>query len=334
MSEQLLSVSGSPHIHNGDSVKKVMWSVVIALMPALLVSTFYFGLPVLLITATSVASCILFEYLIQRFLLKGECTIGDGSAIITGLLLAFNVPANLPLWIVILGALVAIGIGKMAFGGLGKNLFNPAIVARIFLLISFPVQMTTWPKAQPIWKFSQLADAVTGPTPLGLLKEGVKAGQPVESIMHNVDMPSYIDMLVGQMGGSFGEISAIAILIGAIFLLCKKVISWHIPVAFIGSAFIFSGIFFLIDPTIYANPCFHVLSGGLMLGACFMATDMVTSPTTPAGMLVFGAGCGILTIIIRMFGAYPEGVSFAILIMNALVPLINKAFKPKLFGAK
>lgn len=333
MSEHLWSVSGSPHVHSGDSVKKIMWSVVVALIPALLVSTFYFGLPVLFLTATSVASCILFEYLIQRFLLKGECTIGDGSAIITGLLLAFNVPANLPIGIIILGALVAIGIGKMAFGGLGKNLFNPAIVARIFLLISFPVQMTTWPKAQPIWKFSPFADAITGPTPLGLLKEGVKAGQPVESIMHNVDMPSYMDMLIGQMGGSFGEISAIAILIGAIFLLCKKVISWHIPVAFIGSAFLFSGIFFLIDPTIYANPFFHLLSGGLLLGACFMATDMVTSPTSPAGMLVFGAGCGILTIIIRMFGAYPEGVSFAILIMNALVPLINKAFKPKLFGA-
>ncbi len=333
MSEHLLSVSGSPHVHSGESVKKIMWSVVVALMPAFLVSVFYFGLPVIIITATSVASCLLFEYLIQRFLLKGECTLSDGSAVITGLLLAFNVPANLPLGIVILGALVAIGIGKMAFGGLGKNPFNPALVARVFLLISFPVQMTTWPKAQPIWHFAQM-DAITGPTPLGLLKEGVKAGQPVASIMHSANMPSYVDMLLGQMGGSFGEVSAAAILIGAIFLLCRKVITWHIPVAFIGSAFLFSGIFYLIDPTIYANPCFHILSGGLMLGACFMATDMVTSPTSPWGMIIFGCGCGILTIIIRMFGAYPEGCSFAILIMNALVPLINKGFKPKLFGTQ
>ena len=331
MGDKLLNVSGSPHVHGDESVKKIMWSVVIALMPAFLVSVFYFGLPALLLTLISVGCCILFEYLIQRFLLKGECTIGDGSAVITGLLVAFNVPANLPIWILILGDLIAIAIAKMAFGGLGKNLFNPAITARVFLLISFPVQMTTWPTPEPIWKLGSWADAVTGPTPLGIIKEGVKNGQTVDAL--SSALPSNVDMLLGQMGGSFGEVSTIAILIGAIYLLFRKVITWHIPVAFILTAFVFAGIFWLVDPTHYANPCFHLVTGGLMLGACFMATDMVTSPTSPWGMIVFGIGCGLITMIIRLFGAYPEGVSFSILIMNALVPLIDRAFKPKKFGA-
>lgn len=331
MRENLLQISGSPHVHSGESIKKIMWSVVLALLPAFGVSVFYFGLPVIVVTLVSVASCLLFEYLIQRFLLKGAPTILDGSAVITGLLLAFNVPANLPLWMVIIGALVAIGVAKMAFGGLGKNLFNPALVARVFLLISFPVQMTTFPVAKPIWHF-QFADAVTGPTPLAILKEGVKSEQAVDSLMRAAEMPDYVQMLFGQMGGSFGEVSAIALLIGAIFLLIRRVITWHIPVAFLTSAFLFSGIFWLVDPTVYANPCFHLLTGGMLLGAFFMATDMVTSPTSPWGMVIFGVGCGLLTIIIRLFGAYPEGVSFAILIMNALVPLINKGFKPKRFS--
>lgn len=342
MANSLLQVSGSPHVHGSESVKKIMWSVVIALIPAFLVSVFYFGLPVIILTLVSVASCILFEWLIQRFLMKGESTIGDGSAVITGLLVAFNVPANLPLWILILGDLVAIAIAKMAFGGLGKNLFNPAITARVFLLISFPVQMTTWPVARPLWNFGAMADAVTGPTPLGIIKEGVKAGTPVDTLMTTpvqladgslMTMPSNLDMLLGQMGGSFGEVSAIAILIGALYLLFRKVITWHIPVSFLLTAFIFAGIFWLVDPTQFVNPFFHLVTGGMMLGACFMATDMVTSPVTARGMLVFGAGCGLITMIIRMFGAYPEGVSFSILIMNALVPLIDKAFKAKPFHA-
>lgn len=342
MSDKLLQVSGSPHVHGRESVRKIMWAVVVALLPAFLVSVFYFGLPAIILTLVSVLSCVLFEWLIQRYLMKGDCTIGDGSAVITGLLVAFNVPANLPIWILILGDLVAIGIAKMAFGGLGKNLFNPAITARVFLLISFPVQMTTWPIAKPIWSFGGLADAVTGPTPLGIVKEGVKAGSPVDSLMQqshllsdgtSLAMPDNVDLLLGQMGGSFGEVSAIAILIGALYLLFRKVISWHIPVSFLLTAFVFAGIFWLVDPTQFANPFFHIVTGGMMLGACFMATDMVTSPTSPRGMLVFGAGCGLITMIIRMFGAYPEGVSFSILIMNALVPLIDKAFKPKKFAA-
>ncbi len=325
---KLLLVSGSPHVHSGESVKKIMWSVVIALLPAWAVSIFYFGLPVIVLTLVSVATCLLAEYLIQRFMLKGKPTISDGSAVITGMLLAFNVPASLPFWMLMIGAFVAIAIAKMPFGGLGKNPFNPALVGRVFMLISFPVQMTSWPKPTPIWNFG--ADVVTGPTPLGILKEGVKNGQHVDALMG--EMPSYVDMLLGQMGGSFGEVSAIAILIGAIFLLIRKVITWEIPVSFILTAFLFSGIFYLVDPTMYANPCFHLVSGGLMLGACFMATDMVTSPTSRWGMIVFGFGCGILTILIRLFGAYPEGVSFAILIMNALVPLINKGFKPRTYA--
>ncbi len=318
---KLLNVSGSPHVHSGESVQKIMVSVIIALMPAFFVSIFYFGLPVITLTLVSVGCCVLFEYLIQRFIMKVPTTISDGSAIVTGLLLAFNVPANLPIWMMVVGALVAIGIAKMPFGGLGHNLFNPALVARVFMLISFPVAMTTWPVPTPIWGF---ADAVTGPTPLGILKESAAVNMG--------EMPRYIDLLVGQMGGSFGEISAIALLLGAAYLLWKRVITWHIPVAFILTVFIFSGIFYLIDPAQYANPFFHLLTGGLMLGAFFMATDMVTSPTTPSAMLVFGAGCGLITIIIRLFGAYPEGVSFSILLMNAMVPLLNRWFKPKTYA--
>ncbi|MCQ2285575.1 MAG: RnfABCDGE type electron transport complex subunit D [Bacteroidales bacterium] len=333
MDNKLLQVSGAPHYHTGESTSNIMWSVVLALMPAFFVSVFYFGLPVLVITSVSVVSCLLFEYLIQRFLLKITPTISDGSAVVTGMLLAFNLPANIHWGIVILGALVAIGLAKMAFGGLGKNVFNPALVARVFLLISFPVQMNTWPKASPIWNF-RFSDAITGPTPLGLVKNGLKNGENIDALMNSDLMPDYLQMLVGQMGGSFGEVSAIALLIGAVFLLIRQVISWHIPVSFLLSAFLFSGVFWWIDPTQFANPFFQILSGGMILGACFMATDMVTSPMTPKGMIVFGCGCGILTIVIRLFGAYPEGVSFAILIMNAVVPLINKWCTPKRFYSK
>ncbi len=330
MNNKLLQISGSPHIHNDESVKKIMWPVVLALIPAFLVSIYYFGIPVILVTAVSVATCVIVEYLIQRFLMKGKETVTDGSAVVTGILLAFNVPSNIPLWMVMVGACVAIAIAKWPFGGLGKNPFNPALVGRVFMLMSFPVQMTTWPKATPVWNLA--ADVVTGPTPLGILKEGVKNGEKVGDLIHSSGMPNYVDMLIGQMGGSFGEVSAIALLIGAIFLVIKKIITWHIPVSFILTAFLFSGIFYLTDLTIYANPFFHLLTGGLILGACFMATDMVTSPVSPGGMIVFGIGCGLITIIIRLFGAYPEGVSFAILIMNALVPLINKGFKPRAFA--
>jgi electron transport complex protein RnfD len=324
----VLKVSGSPHVHSGHSVNKLMRMVVIAMLPALAASFYYFGLGAIKVTLVAVLACVFFEWIIQKYLIKGPVTITDWSAVITGILLAFNVPSNLPIWMIIVGALVAVGIGKMSFGGLGKNPFNPALVGRVFLLISFPVHMTSWPK--PIESASQLTDAVTGPTPLGVMKEGLSKGQSVESLMNEI--PSYVDMLFGMQGGSLGEVSAILLLLGGLFLLFTKVISWHIPFSYLGSVLLFSGILWLVDPSLYVNPLFHLVTGGMMLGIFYMATDMVTSPMSKKGMIIFGAGCGILTIVIRVWGAYPEGVSFAILIMNAFVPLINSAFKPKRFG--
>ena len=317
----LLNISGSPHVHSDESTKKIMWRVNLAMVPMLLCAIAYFGLNALLVSLVSVASCVLFQWLIEKFILKQKSTVGDGSAVVTGLLLAFNVPATPQmLWIVVIGALVAIGIGKMSFGGLGKNPFNPALVGRVFLLISFPVQMTTWPQVGGL--FPMTLDVTTGATPLGILKEEGMAG-----------MPQAWDLFVGHVGGSLGEVSALAILIGAIYLLCRKIITWHIPVAFIGTAFVFSGILWLVNPEQYLDPLSSILAGGIMLGACFMATDMVTSPMAKSGQLIFGFGCGLLTIIIRNWGAYPEGVSFAILIMNSITPLLNRWCKPVRFAA-
>ncbi len=327
----LLKISGSPHVHSDESTKKIMWRVNLALVPMLLTGIAYFGLNALLISIVSVACCCLFQWLIEKFIMRVSSTVCDGSAIVTGLLLAFNVPATAEMiWMVAIGALVAIGVGKMTFGGLGKNPFNPALVGRVFMLISFPVQMTTWPTVGK-W-FPMSLDTVSGATPLGLIKEGVKNGQSLSEVLSAPDMPSLCDIFLGHMGGSLGEVSAIAILIGAIYLLCRKVISWHIPVAFIGTAFIFSGILWLADPTQFVDPLTTILTGGIMLGACFMATDMVTSPMAKSGQLVFGVGCGLLTIIIRNWGAYPEGVSFAILLMNSVTPLINRWCKPTRFA--
>lgn len=327
----LLTISGSPHVHSGESTKKIMYGVVIAMIPAMLVSFYYFGLSAIILTLVSVASCLLFEWLIQKYILKEKATISDGSAVITGMLLAFNIPSSLPIWMLVIGALVAIGVAKMSFGGIGKNIFNPALVGRVFLLISFPVDMTSWPKpGLPFSTTNFMVDGLTGPTPLGIVKEGLKAGQTMEQLQSQI--PSYVDMLIGQMGGSLGEVSAIALILGGLFMMIRKIITWHIPVAFIGSTLLFAAVLYLIDPTQFINPLFHIFSGGLMLGAIFMATDMVTSPMSKSGQLVFGIGCGLLTILIRVWGAYPEGVSFAILLMNAVTPLINKGFKPKKFG--
>ena len=320
----LLKISGSPHVHSDESTKKIMWRVNLALVPMLLTGIAYFGLNALLISIVSVACCCLFQWLIEKFIMKVPSTVCDGSAIVTGLLLAFNVPATAEMiWMVAIGALVAIGVGKMTFGGLGKNPFNPALVGRVFMLISWPT-VGKW--------FPMSLDTVSGATPLGLIKEGVKNGQSLSEVLSAPDMPSLCDIFLGHMGGSLGEVSAIAILIGAIYLLCRKVISWHIPVAFIGTAFIFSGILWLADPTQFIDPLTTILTGGIMLGACFMATDMVTSPMAKSGQLVFGVGCGLLTIIIRNWGAYPEGVSFAILLMNSVTPLINRWCKPTRFA--
>ena len=331
-------ISPSPHIHSGDSISKNMYGVLIALIPAFLVSLYCFGLGALIVTLISIASCVLFEYLIQKFLLKKEPTIYDGSAILTGLLLAFNLPSNLPVWIIIIGAIAAIGIGKMSFGGLGNNIFNPALVGRVFLLISFPAQMTTWPVAGE-FPLTYL-DAQTGATTLSIIHYGS-------------EFASLGASAIGYTGGSLGEVSEIALLLGLAYMLFRKIITWHIPVAVIGSVVIFTGLLFggnilhayytadvipdmhaLMDSLKVYNPLIHLTSGGLILGAAFMATDYATSPMTKKGMIIYGIGIGLITILIRIFGAYPEGMSFAILIMNAFTPLINTYVKPKRFGGK
>ena len=326
----MFTISGSPHIHGDESTKKIMYGVVYAMIPALLVSIYFFGLDAIRVLLIASISCLFFEWIIQKYLIKGPITITDGSALVTGILLAFNVPTNLPAWMIIIGALAAIGMAKMSFGGLGKNIFNPALVARVFLLISFPVQMTSWPKPRAITE--GLADVITGPTPLGIVKEGLDAGKSISELQ--AGLPNYMDYLMGQMGGSMGEISAIALILGGLYMIWKKIITWEIPVSVLVTVFIFSGVLWLIDPQYNADPVFHLLTGGLMLGAVFMATDMVSSPMTRGGQLLYGFGIGLLTILIRIWGAYPEGVSFAILLMNAVVPLINRGFKPRRFGAK
>jgi len=327
------TISGSPHVHGEESVSKIMYTVVLALLPAVLVSAYFFGLDAIRVLLIAVISCMFFEWVIQKYIIKGPITITDGSAVVAGMLLAFNVPSNLPWWILVIGALATIGIAKMSFGGLGRNPFNPALVGRVFMLISFPVQMTSWPIAKPLFA-EGLTDAITGPTALGLLKEGIGAGKTIDQIISDPAMPNYLDQLTGNMGGSLGEMSAIALILGGLFMIWRKVINWQVPFSIIFTVFVFAGIFHLIDPTMYIEPAFHLFTGGLMLGAIFMATDMVTSPMTISGKWVFGVGIGLITIIIRFWGAYPEGVSFAILIMNAFVPLINNSFKPKRFGVK
>lgn len=320
------TISPSPHVHGGDSIEKNMYGVLIALVPTFIFSIVFFGLGAILVTLTSVVACLVFEYVIQKYLMKQRPTIWDGSAIITGVLLAFNLPSSLPLWIVVIGALVAIGIGKMSFGGLGNNIFNPALVGRVFLLISFPVQMTTWPVPNGF----ATTDAVTGATPLALVKEAVKNGQAVGDALSSAGF-STGNLILGNIGGSLGEVAAIGLLLGFAYMLIRKIISWHIPVAIFATVIVFSGILNLADPAQFAGPVFHLFTGGLMLGAIFMATDYVTSPMTHKGMLIYGVGIGLLTVIIRVFGAYPEGMSFAILIMNGFTPLINRYCKPRRF---
>ena len=323
---RLLTVSPSPHVKGHDSVRSIMYGVVLSLIPALAVAIYFFGFDALKLTLIAVIASVGFEWLIQKFLLKeNTATAFDGSAIITGMLLAFNVPANLPIWMMIIGSLVAVGVAKMSFGGLGKNIFNPALVGRVFMLISWPVEMTTWPTNR-----FHLADGYTGATPLGVIKEGIAGGESVSALLEK--LPQTIDYFVGNMSGSLGEVSALAIVIGGIYMLLRRIITWHIPVSIFGSVLIFSTIMNAVNPDIYPDPMFHLLTGGLFIGAIYMATDMVTSPMTGKGQIIFGVGIGIITMLIRYFGAYPEGVSFAILIMNSTVPIINRYTKPKRFG--
>ena len=321
-------VSLSPHAHGNDTVERNMYGVIIALIPALLVSFLYFGIGSLAVCMASVAACVFFEWAITKYVMGREPSISDGSAILTGLLLGFNLPSNLPIWIVLIGALVAIGIGKMTFGGLGCNPFNPALVGRCFLLVSFPAQMTSWPI---VGQLTSYADATTGATPLSLMKTAIKTGDA--SVLNQ--MPDSLHLLLGNVpdagAGTIGEVCALALLIGLAYMLYKRIITWHIPVSIIVTVFVFCGLLHLASP-VYADPLSAILSGGLMLGAIFMATDYVTSPMTHRGQLIYGVAIGVLTVVIRNWGSYPEGMSFAILIMNAFTPLINVYVKPKRFG--
>ena len=325
-----LVVSLSPHAHGTDSVERNMRGVIIALIPALLVSFLYFGIGSAIVCLTSVASCVFLEWAINKYMLRNErLTILDGSAALTGLLLGMNLPSNLPFWIVIIGALFAIGVGKMTFGGLGNNIFNPALVGRCALLVAFPAQMTSWPVPGHLLSYT---DATTGATPLAVMKEAIKTGD----ITKLDQLPDAFSLLLGENAigggaGTIGEICGLALLIGFAYMLWKKIITWHIPVSIIGTVFLFSAVMHVANP-IYADPTTVILSGGLLLGAIFMATDYVTSPMTHKGQLIYGVSIGLLTIIIRNWGSYPEGMSFAILIMNAFTPLINNYVKPKRYG--
>ena len=318
--EKLL-VSPSPHLHTKTSTKSLMRDVVIAMIPAVIVSILFYGWSELLVLGVSVASCVLLEFLITKYLLKKTCTICDMSAVVTGILLALNLPSTTPWWVVFIGAVFAIGVAKMTFGGLGQNLFNPAIAGRVFLLISFPTYMTDWTRPQGF--VGGGLDALSGATPLGLAKEGGVAA--VEGL-------DYMDMLFYNIGGSAGELSAIAILIGFVYLLVRKVIRPYITLSILATVAIFSGIFWGINPEQFTDPVFNLLTGGLLLGSVFMATDYVTSPMSNLGGIIYGVGIGVITMLIRYFGAYPEGVSFAILIMNSVVPLLNKWFHAKKYG--
>ena len=322
-----LLVSPSPHIHSKDSTRSLMLDVVIALVPAVICSVIFYGWQELLVLGVSVASCVLLEWAITKYLLKKPSTIGDLSAVITGILLALNVPYTTPWWVIFIGAVVAIGVAKMTFGGIGQNIWNPALVGRVFLLVSFPTYMTTW--SRPAGLFG--VDAVSAATPLGAIQEGLMQGSTVQEL---TSAYNYKDLLFANLGGSAGEVCALALLAGFVYLCCRKVIKPWITLSIFATVAVTSLIFWGIDPSRFTDPLFNLLTGGLVLGACFMATDYVTSPMSLWGGVVFGVGIGFLTMMIRYFGSYPEGVSFAILIMNSVVPLLNMWFKQKKFGRK
>ncbi|MBQ2151716.1 MAG: RnfABCDGE type electron transport complex subunit D, partial [Bacteroidales bacterium] len=305
-------VSPNPHLHSKTTTAVLMRDVVIALLPAVIVSVVFYGWKELLVLAVSVLSCILIEWSVTKYLLRKPCTIGDWSAAVTGILLALNLPSTTPWWVVLIGAIVAIGVAKMTFGGLGQNVFNPALVGRVFLLISFPTYMTHWVQPQGLFG----VDAVTGATPLGVIKEGLMQGASVPDLMaaHGY---SYSQMLFANIGGSAGEACAIALLVGFVYLLVRKVIKPWITLSILGTVAVVSAVFWLANPMQFTDPLFNLLTGGLILGSCFMATDYVTSPMTTKGGIIFGIGIGFITLMIRYFGSYPEGVSFAILIMNS-----------------
>ena len=305
----------------------LMRDVVIALVPTVICSFVFYGWREILLMLVSVASCVCLEWAVTKYMLKQPSTIGDLSAVVTGILLGLNLPYSTPLWVVFIGAVVAICVAKLTFGGIGQNIWNPALVGRVFLLVSFPTYMTTWGAPQGV------VDAVSGPTPLGAIQEGLMQGASVQDIMAEHGY-SYSSMLFANLGGSAGEVCALALLAGFVYLCVRKVIKPWITLSIFATVAVTALIFWGINPARFTDPLFNLLSGGLILGACFMATDYVTSPMSVWGGVVFGIGIGFLTMMIRYFGSYPEGVSFAILIMNSVVPLLNMWFKQKKFGRK
>lgn len=320
-------VSPSPHLHAKASTDSIMMDVVIALLPAVVVSILFYGWSEILLLAVSCVGCVGLEYLIARFLMKRPELFSGTSALVTGLLLAMNLPSTSPWWMALIGVVVAIGVAKMSFGGLGQNLFNPAITARVFLLISFPVQMTNWTLPNG---FIRYADAVSGATPLGLIKEGLKSGSTIPEILAQNGLSA--EMVVRDIGGSAGEISALALLLGFCYLLVRKVVKPWITISILATIAAIAAVFHGIDPAHFTGVNFNLITGGVLLGACFMATDYVTSPMSNWGGVIYGIGIGVIVMMIRYFGSYPEGMSFAILIMNCFVPLINRAFHQKKYG--
>lgn len=322
-------VSTSPHAHSGDSVRAIMQAVVLSLVPAGFVAFLGFGWDAIRLIVVCIAACVGSEYLTRRAMGR-DTGIGDWSAVVTGLLLAYNLPPGLPSWMAILGSVFAIVIGKQVFGGIGYNPFNPALLARVMLLVSFPVQMTTWSE----WGIPSPAagvDAITTATPLGMMKTAIGAGQPAP---YAFDGQTAWQFFIGVRNGSIGEVSGLALLLGGIYLLWRRCIYWQIPAFYLGSVAVFAAIAHACNPAhAMGGPLYHVLTGGVILGAFFMATDMVTTPVTKSGMAIFGIGCGVITMVIRLWGGYPEGCSFSILIMNSLTPLINRATRPRVFGA-
>ena len=320
-----LVVSSTPHMVSPVDTTKVMGSVLIALIPAFAVGIYQFGPRAAVLTAVCVISCVVFEYLFNK-IMKREQTVGDLSAALTGVLLAFNLPAGLPYWIAVVGSFAAIVVIKQLFGGLGQNLVNPAVTARIFMFIAFATEMTTWPVARGA-QVPGDPDAVAAATPLGILSHAEDGASAAEQMRLVSDAGiSNLDLFLGNTGGCIGEVSALAILIGGLFLIWKKIISPIIPVCFVATVFVLGFIWGGIDGAV-----FHIFAGGLMLGAFFCATDYVTSPTLPAGKIIFGIGCGLLTMLIRIFASYPEGVSFAILLMNILTPYIEKITEGRMY---
>ena len=325
----MLKISTAPHMQTNQDTRSIMRDVIIALMPAAAMAIMFFGINAFAVILTSVAACMMWEYLANRFWFKKGNTVTDLSAVITGLLLAYNLPSSMPLWMVLIGAFMAIVVGKLCYGGLGKNIFNPALVGRVFLFISFPVQMTRWPQPEFMRIFS--TDVQTSATPLGIIKH-LDANTSASYLSSH--LPNYWQMFFGDTGGCLGEVSAFALLLGLSYLLWRRIISWHIPAFYIGTVFAITAFLYLLTGDVRYNPVIHLLSGGLILGAVYMATDYATSPMTQKGQIVFAIGCGLLTVIIRLWSAYPEGVSFAILIMNALVPLIDKYVQPRYYGQR